>query len=116
MKIRFQSGYDLRGAIVQGLLRRQPAIDFQTGHDAGLEGRDDPFVLAMAAREGRLLASHDRRSMPHHFANFISNNNSPGVVIAPQGLPTGLAIEELLILWEASEAEEWVNRIFKIPL
>ncbi len=116
MKIRFQGDYDLRGAIVKGLRRRQPAIDFQTGHDAGLEGRDDPFVLALAAREGRMLVSHDRKSMPNHFADFISNNDSPGVVIAPQDLPIGLAIEELLILWETSEAEEWINSIFSIPL
>ena len=116
MKIRFQADYDLRGAIIEGLLLRQPSIDFQTGHAAGLEGQDDPFVLALAAREGRMLVSHDRRTMPFHFADFISNNDSPGVVIVPQSLPIGLAIEELLILWETSEAEEWINQIGSIPL
>jgi hypothetical protein len=116
MKIRFQGDYDFHGPIVRGLLLRQPLIDFQTGHDAGFEGRDDPFVLAYAAREGRLLVSHDRRTMPHHFANFISNNDSPGVVIISQDVPIGVAIEELLLLWEDSDAEEWINKIFEIPL
>jgi hypothetical protein len=116
MKIRFQADYNLRGAIVQGLTQRQPAIDFQTGHEAGLVGLDDPSVLAQAAREGRMLVSHDRRTIPYHFADFILNNDSPGVVIVPQDLPIGLAIEELLILWETSEAEEWINTIISIPL
>jgi hypothetical protein len=116
MKIRFQGDYDFHGPIIRGLLFRQPLIDFQTGHDAGLEGHDDPYVLAYAAREGRLLVSHDRRTMPHHFAKFISNSDSPGVAIIPQDLAIGIAIEELLLLWEGSEADEWVNRIFDIPL
>ena len=33
--------------------RREPAIDFQTAHDAGLQGLDDVVVLDKTAREGR---------------------------------------------------------------
>jgi hypothetical protein len=28
----------------------------------------------------------------------------------------GEAVEELVLIWGASEAEEWQNRILKIPL
>ncbi len=115
MKVRFQGDYDFSGIIIRALLRLQPAIDSQTGHVAGLEGVSDPEVLAFAAREGRVLVSHDRSSMPRHFANFIVNQTSSGVILVSQDFPKQQAIEELLLIWEASEAEEYVNRLVSIP-
>ncbi len=77
MKIRFQSDADLNEDIVMGVRRRVAEIDFQTAAEAGLTGRDDIDVLALAAREGRILVSHDRRTMPAHFAEFITTRTSP---------------------------------------
>jgi hypothetical protein len=34
MKIRFQGDYDLKRAIIVGVKRRQPEIDFQNADDA----------------------------------------------------------------------------------
>jgi hypothetical protein len=54
--------------------------------------------------------------MPHHFATFIGRQKSPGVLILSQRTATAAAIDELLLIWTASEAEEWVNRIVLLPL
>lgn len=116
MTIRFQADADLNQNIIAGLLRREPFIDFQTAETAGFRSRDDPAVLRRAAQDGRLLVSHDRKTMPLHFAIFISNNVSPGVLIVPQRLSVRTAIEELLMVWSGSEADEWVNRICILPL
>jgi hypothetical protein len=66
MKIRFQADADLNEDIVLGLLRLEPSIDFQTADEAGLRGLSDDLVLKRAAEEGRVLATHDRRTMPRH--------------------------------------------------
>lgn len=116
MKIRFQADADLDEDIVTGLIRREPGIDCRTATEAGLEGLDDQQVLAQAADDGRTLVSHDRRTMPHQFAEFVAKNTSPGVLIVSQKTATIVAIEELLLIWAASEAEEWVNKIAAIPL
>jgi predicted nuclease of predicted toxin-antitoxin system len=116
MEIRFQADNDLKRAIVSGVLRRQQAVDFQDAADAHLHGLPDEEVLALAAREGRILVSHDRSTMPVHFANFIATQDSPGLILIEQSLPVREAIEELLLIWEASSAEEWVNRLEFIPL
>jgi len=58
-----------------------PEIDFQSAHEAGLHGLDDDVVLALGAREGRMLVSHDRRTMPRHFADLISNRRSAGLIL-----------------------------------
>lgn len=97
-------------------MRREPGVDFQTASQARLEGLDDEQVLAHAADEGRLIVSHDRRTMPRHFADFIVKKSSPGLLIVSQKEATLVIIEELLLVWTASEAEEWVNRIAVIPL
>jgi predicted nuclease of predicted toxin-antitoxin system len=46
-------------------------MDFQTAQEAGLRGLPDPEVLACAADDRRILVTHDRRTMPAHFADFI---------------------------------------------
>jgi hypothetical protein len=106
----------LNQVIVTGILRREPTIDFQTAFAAGLEGVKDPEVLAISAQQGRILVSHDRKTMPSEFAEFITNNQSSGVIIVSRKLPIEVIIKELLLIWAASSSEEWVNRIAKLPL
>jgi Domain of unknown function (DUF5615) len=113
--IRFQADADLRQAIVTGAIRRQPALDFRSPNEAGLEGIKDPDVLAIAARDGRVLVTHDRKTMPTEFGQFIAAQTSSGVLILSQNLPIGEAINAILLVWEASTAEEWINQIMTFP-
>jgi predicted nuclease of predicted toxin-antitoxin system len=116
VKIRFQADADLNEDIGAGILRREPRVDFQTAGQAGLRGLDDVEALAIAARDGRVLVSHDRKTMPAHFAEFLRSSGSPGLFIVSQKTDLLSAIEALLFVWAASEAEEWVNTICAIPL
>ena len=116
MKIRFQADADLNAEIVAGVLRREPGIDFQTADEARLRGLLDPEVLALAAQENRILVTHDRRTMPRHFADYLLHHSSSGVFIIAQNVNVRVAIEELLLIWTASESEEWRNLIVEIPL
>ncbi|MDJ0734246.1 MAG: DUF5615 family PIN-like protein [Nostocaceae cyanobacterium] len=113
--IRFQADADLKQAIVTGTIRRQANIDFQSAYTAGLEGKKDSEVLAIAAQEGRVLVTHDRKTMPAEFGEFIMSQTSSGVLIISQSLPISDAIDALILVWEASTPEEWVNQIMSIP-
>lgn len=115
MKIRFQADSDLNQVIVKALLRLEPAIDFQTAHDANLRGALDPEVLAYAAKEGRVLVSHDITTMPRHFGEFIQSADSAGVLVAVQEAQIQKIVEDLLLIWMVDEAEDWVNRIRILP-
>ena len=116
MKIRFQADADFNEDIVAGVLRRLPEIDFQTANDAKLTRLSDPEVLARAAAEGRILITHDRKTMPTHFGEFIATQTSPGVLIVSQSSEVLRTIEELILIWVASDAEEYVNSIRTLPL
>lgn len=63
-----------------------------------------------------MLVSHDRQTMPGHFGRFIEKKTSPGLVIVSQDLDIGRAIEELLLVWAASDAKEWENTVIFLPL
>lgn len=115
MKAKFQADADLNQEIIRALTRREPGVDFRTAHSAGLAGLSDPQVLEVAARDGRILVTSDRRTMPRHFAEFIKANVSPGLVIVSQNVSAATAAEELLLIWLATEHEEWVDRICTIP-
>jgi len=116
MRVRFQADADLDGRILRGLRRTAREIDMRTSGDAGLAGLGDPEVLRIAADSGRILVSQDRRTMPAHFARFTSGARSPGVILLRETTPISTAIEELVLIWNASEAEEWADRIVWIPL
>lgn len=90
MKIRFQADENLNEDIVTGVLRRAPEIDFEFADHAGLYKLSDLEVLAIAARDERILITHDLRSMPEHFARFIETRTCPGVFIISQK-PASLA-------------------------
>jgi hypothetical protein len=115
--IRFLADADLNEGIVTGCLRREPTLDFLSANAAKLVGVPDPKVLALAADQDRILVSHDFQTMPRHFGDFLQVRGfSPGVLLVPQYLPIGEAIEELVLIWGASDAVEWENRILRIPL
>lgn len=111
VKIRFQADVNLNQNIVTGVLRRVPEIDFQTAHQARLHGLTDSEVLALAARETRLLVTQDQRTMPRQFGDFIQSRNSPGVLIISQKSNIKRAIEALILIWTSSESEEYVDTI-----
>ena len=54
--------------------------------------------------------------MPQHFAEFITTATSAGVLIIPQHLVVAAAVNDLLLIWHATEAEEWLNQIRSLPL
>jgi len=97
------------------VVRREPLIDFRSAQSAHLDGMADSEVLAFAAKEGRVLISHDLQTMPGHFRNFVQRGRCPGVLLIRQDLPVGAAVASLVLVWEASDASEWENRLCVVP-
>lgn len=116
MKVRFQADADLNHTIVRAAVRKEPAIDFRSAVDAELRGVADRDVLARAASAGRVLVTHDAKTMPYEFGTFVQRGRSPGLIVVPQHLPVSVAAEELVLVWLATEAAEWTDRICWLPL
>lgn len=81
---------------MRGVLRRNPSVNIVRAQDAGLSGSDDPEVLEWAAREGRILFTHDASTMTRHAYDRVrADLTMPGLFEVPQSLPVGHAIEEV---------------------
>jgi hypothetical protein len=116
MRVKFLADVNFDRRIVDGVLRRESLVDFQTSEEAELSGKSDSEVLEIAASSQRVLVTHDRKTMPAAFGAFATQRQSSGVLIVPPSLPVVVAIEELLLVWAASDAEDWINMISPIPL
>ena len=61
--IRLLSDENFNNIIVRGVLRRLPDLDFVRVQDVGLRTQGDSDILEFAASEGRIVVSHDVRTM-----------------------------------------------------
>jgi hypothetical protein len=114
--IRFLADASLHDAIVSGCLRREPAMDFLSANEAKLQGVPDPEVLALATRQNRIFVTSDLRTMPGHFGDFLeAEGHSAGVFLVKQRARVADVIDALVLVWAASDADEWQNRILEIP-
>jgi hypothetical protein len=58
------------------------------------------------------LVTFDKTTMPGHISShFTKGHHTYGVFIFPSGfsLSPGLVADELVIIWVASQAEEWID-------
>jgi hypothetical protein len=116
MTVKFLADASLHDGIVSGCLRREPTMDFLSANAASLQRVPDPSVLALAAQQNRILVTSDLRTMPKHFGDFLeAHGPCPGVFLVKQGTSLADVIEELVMVWVASDADEWRDRIIEIP-
>ena len=116
MSIRFQADNDLKFGIVKAARRREPSMDFVSAQEAGLDSMGDPELLDRAALEGRVLVSHDRRTMLDYFrAHLAAGKSSPGLLIVPQDASIGDVIEALVYIWALSDPVELKDQAYYLP-
>src|ERR1043166_5780268 len=88
---------DFDNDIVRGVRRRLPDLDIVRVQDVELSGKHDTLVLEWAAKEERILLTHDISTMkPYAYARVEENLPMPGVFVVSQFLPVHEAIEAIL--------------------
>lgn len=114
--LRFLADANFKFPVVKGCRRYEPAMDFLSANEAGLDGIPDPDVLVIAADQNRILVTHDVQTMPRHFGDFLMTGRTcPGVFLVSQYEAIRVIVDELVLIWAASDAQEWENRIVKLP-
>jgi hypothetical protein len=105
------------GDIVRGLWRQLPDLDLVRVQDVGLAEADDPTILDWAASAGRILLTHDRRTMPRFARDRVrAGLPMPGVFLLGFRMSIGQAISQLVFVIECSSQEEWKDVVTYFPL
>jgi hypothetical protein len=103
--------------ILRGLRRAVPHLDYVIAQNIGLKGVPDPGVLARTAADGRVLVTHDVKTIPKHaYERVKAGQPMPGVLAVPDTMPIGAAIEDLVLIVECCQPTELESRVFYLPL
>ena len=115
---RFLADEDLSYPIVLARRRLEPAIEFPTVPELGLQSAGDERLLEFAASADWLIVSHDVTTMgPAAERRVLAGRSMAGLFLIPQGRVAVRAVaDDLLLIWSASAREEWAGRIVYLPL
>jgi predicted nuclease of predicted toxin-antitoxin system len=102
--------------VVRGLFRRSPDLDLVRAQDIPeISGHDDEALLAWAAKQERVVLTHDLATMVPALP-LRGQPASTAIVIVPDSLPIGQVIEEVLLLDQASVESDWAAGVIYLPL
>ena len=103
---------DFNHRILRGLKRRIPELDSATAYEIGMRSAHDIGLLRWAAANDRLLITRDRTTMPGHFATLLSKGEvMKGILIVPQNMFIGSALDELELFILCEKHDDWIYRI-----
>jgi hypothetical protein len=92
-------------------------IEFVRVREIGMDARSDAEVLEYADREGLLIVSHDVNTMPAAaYARLSTGESFPGLFMVQQTSPIRSIIDSLVLIWAASDLDEWKGRVVFLPL
>ncbi len=115
--LRLAADENFNNDIVRGLVRRAPELDIVRIQDSGLSGADDRTVLAWAAKEGRVLMTHDVGTITWYaYERVDAGESMPGVFEVSRFVSIGRAIDDILLLAECSLEGEWEGQVRYPPL
>lgn len=113
---RFLADEDLRAAIVHAVRRMNDGAEFVTVSEIGLSSASDEEVLDFAWRERWLLVSHDVNTMKGSAELRVTDGPGiHGLFLVPQNRATRAVSECLILIWSATDFEEWRDRIVYLP-
>jgi hypothetical protein len=103
--------------ILRGLKLRISQLDCLTVQEINLRGVSDPLILAWAAEQQRVLVTHDVNTIPRYaYERINAEEGMTGVMVIPEDLAIGTAIEELAIVIECCEMDEFINQVRYLPI
>ncbi len=114
MPAKFLIDENFKGAIVRGLLQ-QSRLDCIRVQDVGLLGASDAIILEWAAKEGRILLTHDVHTITKYaYERLTAGLAMSGVIEVKQGASVGQVIHDIVLLAEFEE--DCQGQVLYLPL
>lgn len=116
--IRYLLDEQLPKALMLALLREEPAMEvLQVGiNPAPPKGTLDPDLLKLAEANQLTLLSFDKSTLPGHVNDHLGAGlHTWGVFLLRDGLPLRDYVDDLLLMWSASQAADWQDVLDWLP-
>lgn len=101
------------------LLKREPKMSIWKIGDPGTPPRKatDPDILCWCEENSFILVTNNRKSMPRHLTDHLAKDRHvPGIFELNPDMGIGETIDELLLIWGASDVGEYRDLIVYLPL
>ena len=101
------------------LLKREPKPVVWRIGDPGAppRGTPDPAILRWCEENSFILVTNNRKSIPQHLRDHLAEGRHvPGIFELNPDMGIGETIEELLLIWSASDADEYQDVLIYLPL
>jgi hypothetical protein len=117
--VRFLVDEPVAAALAKATRQREPAIDLLAVDEpnAPPKGTKDPELLVWCEAHRFLLVTIDRNTMPIHIdVHLKGGHHTWGVLQMRDGFAIPRYVDDLLLIWSASTAEEWFDKDDWLPL
>ncbi|KOR32431.1 hypothetical protein TI05_07290 [Achromatium sp. WMS3] len=101
------------------LLQQEPSMIVWKVGDPGAppNGTKDPEILEWCEKNTFILVTNNRKSMPKHLMDHIAQGKDmPGILELNPNMSIRETVEELILIWGASELLEYKNIILYLPI
>ena len=118
MRPRLLHNKNMDQAIQRQLQRLDSEIDIRLVGDAEApsRGTSDPDILMWIEHNGYILVTKNRKTMSRHFTEYLSAGKHVPRICIRKSVTMGELINLLYLIWYASDAEEYSDRLVFIPL
>ncbi len=111
--MRFLTDENFNGEVLDELLRLMPDLDVIRVQDTEIFQAEDSVVLAWAADHGRILLTHDIKTLVGDAnARIAAGLTMPGILAIRSMTSVGKAVKELHTLIGSAEASDFENYVF----
>jgi hypothetical protein len=105
--------------LATALRTAHPTIDIIRVDEANgpPKGTPDPDLLVVAEQQQRMFVTDDKKSMPGHLAgHYAQGGHTWGVATLRPHRSLSSYGASLSLIWQASEADEWIDQMLHLPL
>ena len=96
---------------------RLRGVNVVTAQEDGAGQSKDPVLLDRASAQGRVLVTHETDFLHEAARRHEQSIPFAGIIfIAPLDVTIGRAVGDLELCANASQPEEWINRVVYLPL
>ena len=98
----------------KALVRRESEMIVRCIGDVGVPPlqTSDPDILLWCEAHGFSLVTNNRASMPVHLQDHLAaGRHIPGIFVLNPNMTMGGTIDELILIWAASDSDEYVDQL-----
>jgi hypothetical protein len=105
-------------SLVRGMRRRLADVDvIHVGEtNAPPKGTSDPDLLEICETQHRLFLTADRATIPTFVKTHLNlGRHTWGVLVVSEDVSIGHLLDELSLVYEASEDTDWMDVLYYLP-